>query len=141
MTCLEIENGVLIRDPKIIMNEQIRFYTELYKDPKTYRRANLLDFVQNVQIPKLSVDDSLTCDGPILYQECYNAVKGMRNDASPGLDGLTGAFYKVFWSKINEMVVKSVNDGYIKGQLSCTQREGVMTLLPKKDSPRKFLKN
>lgn len=33
-------------------------------------------------------------------EEVWNILKGMRNDASPGPDGLNAAFYKAAWSWI-----------------------------------------
>ena len=121
--------------------EQVHFYQKLYENPRTYERRNLDDFVKDVNIPKLSVEDSSNCEGVIELNECTNALKQMKNSSSPGLDGLSAAFYKVFWCKIQKMVLDSLNRGYNNGQLSCSQREGLITLLPKKDLPRKFLKN
>ena len=141
MTSIQISDNVLLKDPELIMKEQVNFYQKLYENPRTYERRNLDDFVKDVNIPKLSVEDSSNCEGVIELNECTNALKQMKNSSSPGLDGLSAAFYKVFWCKIQKMVLDSLNRGYNNGQLSCSQREGLITLLPKKDLPRKFLKN
>ena len=50
-------------------------------------------------------------------------------------------FYKVFWGKIGYLVVRSLNYGFIKGELSVTQKQGIITLIPKDNKPRRFLKN
>ena len=141
MTVLELDDGTIVTDPELIMSEQIKFYQNLYKDTKVYRKASLEDFIKDVNIPKLSEEESSTCEGEITYRECVLSLRTMRNEASPGLDGLSAAFYKMFWLKLGNLVVKSLNRGFHEGQLSCTQKEGLMTLLPKKDLPRKFLKN
>ena len=37
------------------------------------------------------------------------ALRGMKNEASPGLDGLTAAWYKVFWIKIQDLIFNFSN--------------------------------
>ena len=38
-------------------------------------------------------------------------------------------------------VVRSINYGFSKGELSITQREGIITCIPKENKPRHFVKN
>ena len=51
---------------------------------------------------------------------------------SPGTDGLPAEFYKFFWNDISDTFGKALNYGYEIGQLSVTQRRGIIKLLPKK---------
>ena len=48
----------------------------------------------------------------------------MKNNRSPGSDGFSSEFFKVFWKYLGHFVVRSINYGFIKGELSITQREG-----------------
>ena len=50
-------------------------------------------------------------------------------------------FYKFFWTNIKHMVLKSIAYAFNKGSLSSTQKLGILTLIPKKDKDRLFLKN
>jgi hypothetical protein len=59
----------------------------------------------------------------------------MKLNKSPGIDGLSVEFYKTFWTQINTHVVKSLNEGYMKGELSDTQKQGTLSLIHKKDDP------
>ena len=65
----------------------------------------------------------------------------MKNDKSPGSDGLTSEFYKRFWEEIGDDVVQSINSAFDKGELSICQKRGIITLLPKKDKPTDVLNN
>ena len=65
----------------------------------------------------------------------------MKSEKSPGLDGYTAEFYKFFWIDIGIFVLRSINYGYENGSLSVTQKQGVITCLPKQDKDRNYLKN
>ena len=47
----------------------------------------------------------------------------------------------MFWKKIGRFIVRSINDGFTKGVLSVTQREGIITCIPKNNKPRNQIKN
>ncbi|KAJ8033044.1 hypothetical protein HOLleu_23168 [Holothuria leucospilota] len=64
----------------------------------------------------------------------------MKNNKSPGPDGFTVEFYKYFWNEIGQFLLRSLNFGY-ENSLSVTQKQGVITLIPKGDKPRCYLNN
>ena len=48
-------------------------------------------------IQKLSEDSKLYCEGKMTITECYNALKELKWNKSPGNDGFTAEFYCTFW--------------------------------------------
>ena len=62
----------------------------------------------------------------------------MKNQKSPGSDGLTVEFYKIFRNNIKKFYVKSINYTYQKGSLTELQKQGIITLIPK---PNKEIEN
>ena len=64
----------------------------------------------------------------------------MKNEKSPGLDGYTVEFFKFFWIDIGVFVLRSINYGYRTGLLSVTQKQGIITCLPKPNKCRYNLK-
>ena len=38
-------------------------------------------------------------------------------------------------------MVRAINDGFDKGEMSPTQKEGIIVCIPKGDKPREYLKN
>ncbi len=90
-------------------------------------------------LPHLSEEDQQTLDNPISFAELSLAVQELNPGKSPGLDGLSAEFYRVFWNLIGEdlaVFLESFNQG--KLPLSC--RRAVLTLIPKKGDLG-FLKN
>ena len=65
----------------------------------------------------------------------------MEPDKTPRTDGLPADFYKVFCNDIADYLVNSINYAFGKGQLSVTQRRGIIKLIPKKDAEPDLIKN
>ena len=80
---------------------------------------------------KLSDEKSASLEGEISYTEIANALKNMKNNKSPGLDGFTVEFFKFFWVEFGAFILRSINYGYRNGSLSVTQKQGLITCLPK----------
>ena len=54
---------------------------------------------------------------------------------------LPRSFTNFVWRDIGDFLVRSINYGYEIGELSTTQKEGIITCIPKGDKPKQFLKN
>ena len=80
------------------------------------------------------------CEGTLTQKECFEALKNMESDKTPGADGLPAEFYKIVWSDISSYLISALNYGFDSGRLSVTQRKGVIKLIPKKDAELYFIK-
>ena len=63
------------------------------------------------------------------------------NNKTQGNDGYTAEFYKFFSEEIKVYLLNSINDSGIKGYLSVSLQQGVITLLPIKDNEPLLVKN
>ena len=128
---------------KNIFNCQLNFYKDLYDD------TNLVDDtpLQNIlgeNPSKLSDLDSSKLEGEITYAELSTALRNMKNNKIPGLDGFTVDFLFFiffFWTAIGIFILRSLNYVYRSGSLSVTQKQGIITCLPKPNKSRENLKN
>ena len=64
----------------------------------------------------------------------------MKNNKTPGMDGFPAEFFKVFWNKLKNLILRAFNLYYQKGKLSVTLRQSVISCIPKGDKPRQYLK-
>ena len=64
--------------------------------------------------------------------ECELAQITMENNKTPGTDGLTPEFYRYFWNLLGSFMVSSFNYAFRNGTLSISQRQGIVSLIPKK---------
>ena len=116
------------------------FYKQLYSSKDIFLDDVDLDTViekDNVNI--LKEDMSSELEGKLTYQEASFALKNMKNNTSPGSDGYTVEFFKFFWKDIGIFLIRAINEGYNKGELSITQKQGIISILPKGDKPREFI--
>ena len=80
-------------------------------------------------------------EGPLTYEECKEALSSFSKNKLPGKDSFTAEFYITFFDILGEDLVRSLNHAYEKGELSISQRRGVIPLLPKDESSLLDLKN
>ncbi|KAG6937224.1 hypothetical protein G0U57_010213, partial [Chelydra serpentina] len=88
------------------------------------------------ELPTVSTGDRDRLELPLTLAEFSEALRHMPTNKSPGLDGLTVEFYRVFWDVLGQDRVtvwaESLQDGVLP--LSC--RRAVLALLPKKGDLR-----
>ena len=138
ITMLEDEKGNQINEPSNILEETKRFYEDLYAETENINDYDKY-FLNNIpQLDKKLVDVG---EEEITVEECGKALKKMKNGKTPGNDGLTVEFYKMFWSSIKDLVYESFLFAYDIGELSIDQKRGIIKLIPQKDKIIKFLKN
>ena len=61
-------------------------------------------FFSEVDIPNLSEEERLSCEGQIATEECVKALDTFENGKTPGNYGIPVEFYKTFWSSIGEIL-------------------------------------
>lgn len=65
----------------------------------------------------------------------------MNNGKSPGTDGFPAEFLKFFQkTERGNFEVRAINEGFHKGEMFPSHKEGIITCIPKGDKPREHLK-
>ena len=136
---LERSDGEITNDPKVIKEEVLNFYEHLYKSRE--QGAVDTDPIADLRGPSLSQTDRDKTEGRITIEEAGRALRKMKNGKSPGLDGFTTEFFKFFWKDLGAFFVRSINYGFQMGEMSITQRRGVITCIPKENKPKRLIKN
>ena len=135
-------NGEETTVPDTIVTEIHSFYSELC-DKKSGVQTDYLTcpFLEDtLSSPKLTGSMRETCEGQLTYSECFKVLSTFSNDKTPGNDGLTIEFYKLFWSEIGTFLVDSLNYAYLHGELSYSQKQAVIALIEKKNKGRRWIK-
>ena len=90
---------------------------------------------------RLTEQEANNLEGSLTLEEISIALKSMKNQKCPGIDGFPADFFKVFWGKLKYFVLRAINSCYKSGEMSLSMRQCVISCLPKGDKPRQFLKN
>ena len=135
---ITIDDDNAITDKRDIVKEFNNFYKCLYTK-RDVRDAAVSDLVSD--LPKLNDLQANQLEGLLTLDEISESLKNMKNGKSPGSDGFPAEFFKVFWRHLGEFVLRSLNEGFLRGEMSTTQKEGVIICIPKPDSERDKIKN
>ena len=138
---IEQENGEHINQ-KEILHETSKYYENLYScRENTLNDIDLNIYMQNINMPKLTEEEAEKQEGMVTHKEASLTLKNMKNNKSPGTSGFSVDFFKVFWKQLGNFVVRAINLGFLQGELSITQQNGLIVCIPKENKCRNNLKN
>ena len=126
----------LYTDQQQILDEQRKFYSELYKSNTD------IDFkLKNDTEKRISKEQQINLDRPITCEELRHALNTQKNEKCPGNDGLSAEFYKTFWNDFEDIIWSMYTEVLDHGRLGATARKGLMQLIPKKNKDTRYVKN
>lgn len=140
MNNLISNNGDVLKEQANILEETRNFYKHLYSKRLT-TNVDLNKLLHNMDIPVLSESLKNKLEGRLTYTELLFCLKKASNNTSPGFDGYTYEFFKFFWKDLGHFMLRAINYGFEKGELSVSQKQGVITCIPKGDKDKQYLKN
>ena len=125
-----------------ILKEAKQFYEHLYSNKEEQLSdINLCQELAGSDVQILTKKESDAIEGFITLKEAAVTLKSMSNNKSPGSDSFSADFFKVFWKELDQFIVRSINYGFQNGELPVTQKEGIITCIPKDNKPHRFLTN
>ena len=134
MSMVRTSDGRVTRDMREILQEQARFYENLYtKDPQV--NFNL----ENTSNKKLDITQRILLESDLQQIEIAEAIKSMPRNKCPGPDGIPADFYKIFYSRIKDTLLEVLCHAKKLGRLHNTARYGVISLIPKHNKDRSYL--
>ena len=136
---IQNNNGEFVMDQREILKSIRSYYAALFKNrDNMLDEVNLQKLLNNIKINKVS--DS-TLENTIEVFELGQVLKSMKNNKSPGIDGITAEFLKVFWRQLKIFICKAINSCFNKGQLSTSLYQGIIICIPKGQKDRSLMKN
>ena len=138
MPFLEKEDGNVTFNVEDITNEVKLFYEQLYASKE---KDITIDIDSQLQCPRLEDEERNALEGEIKIEELLSAIKNLKNDKSPGSDGFTAEFFKFFYKDLSAFMLRSINLGFRRGEMSVTQKQGIIICIPKESKDKRFIKN
>ena len=66
-------------------------------------------------------------EGLLTLQEISDTLKNMKMTKAQVLSVFSAEFFKVFWKQLGAFVLRSLNYGYITGELPIMQKQSIIT--------------
>ena len=140
--CLKQSNGSFLTNQKEILDSIAHYYQTLFKSKdQNLSEYCLSDMLGQYSINKLDINEASTLEGALTEIELGKALKNMKHNKTPGIDGFPSEFYKVFWKRLKFCVLNALNDSLARGRLPLSLHQCVITCLPKKGKDRDMIKN
>ena len=141
-------NKIIIEDCEtnnqdIILKSLKDYYKDLYSEKNnTLNKTNKEnEFLTQESIPKLSENETETCEGPIRIQDMLNTIRLFKQNKTPVNDGLPVEFYIQFWQSSKFSLLECVIYAYENGLMNVSQRQAVISLLDKPGKNRMYINN
>ncbi|KAI2643779.1 putative 149 kDa protein [Labeo rohita] len=133
-------NGIVTHDPRSIADYCSSFYSSLYES--RFNEKVTLDFLDSlINTKSVSEGKKELCDNPICIEEVLHAIKELKLNKSPGVDGLISEFYKSFSEELAPFLLKFFSQSIELGKLPPTLTQGLITLIPKPKKDALLLDN
>ena len=70
VTELKTDRDTTIKDEKQILDEIESYYNNLYTTDITFSHTAYSEYIEKLQIPRLSEEAREKCEGPLTFEEC-----------------------------------------------------------------------
>ena len=117
------------RDDAGILNVARSFYQDLYKSNASKDDDIEKYFYSLAKEKSFNDTDTSVCEGLVTIEECTLAIDKMKQNKSPGLDGLTVEFYQAFWPLLGNFLIGVYNESYQRGSLPESQKWLFLSLI------------
>ena len=134
---LHSDHDGVIDDPSKILDEVSNFYSKLYTKDTDNEVFDLNKCFLNNKVHTLIHTINFDLNKDDISESLYK----MSNNKSPGLDGWTVEFFKFFWKDLSDFILRSFNNSFANGELPSSLTRGVITLIPKPNKDRRYIKN
>ena len=105
-------DGTIITEQQKVLNEIQRFYSNLFQNcDRDLKNENIPNLLNSLKSKKINDPD---LGKVITVKELANVLKKMKNGKSPGIDGISVDFLKVFWIRLKYFITNCINFCYKK---------------------------
>ena len=136
-TCESLVDGdIEVFDQKQIMSMQFDFYSKLYQSDKK------IEFQMEGE-SDVRIDEELKSqqEQPFTAENVASATKSLKNEKTPGPDGIPVDLYKIMWKYIKDPLMNMIEYCYEQKIMPVTTIEGVLNLIPKPKKDSRLLQN
>lgn len=104
--------GDLSSQPEDVAKSFAKYYQELYKGENDPNKAEKIkQFLNSIDLNKLNGEEADLITRPITGEQIKDCILRLKNNKSPGVDGLPGEYYKTYVYELTEVYNYALTDG------------------------------
>ena len=126
---LKDRGGNLIKNPKDIENILVNHFKLSYVAASPTSVESILEELNSLPIPQLSVQQSLSLNRPVTNEEIKSTVFQLGPHKALGLDGIPAFFFQEYWSTVKTDIFNTVQAFFQLGSLFKSLNHTYITLL------------
>ena len=128
---IKSDDGTLWTDPEKINKCFAVFYERVYQSQGEPDPDEMETFFENLDLPKLSAESSLSLDKEINSKEIMEVISSLPNHKAAGPDGFSIEFFKKISSKLSPLLIRMLNHSMSNSRLPPTLYKANISLIPK----------
>lgn len=118
--------------PKEIAEAFSAYYKTLYESLEANDKIDLIKtLLAKINLTKPSESESKAMRDPITKEEIGEVIKNLKNNKSPGVDGLPGEFYRHFKEEVTPLLQRVFNYALKERDPPKTWSEAIISVIPK----------
>ena len=133
-------DGQEVCDETEIEQKLKQFYSSLYKKCSSKPADECMSYLENMSIPKLTEEENCPVEVSALKMTAGLHFLPWEITRAQGNDDLSKVFLIFFFREIHNYLLESLNYLFIRGQLSHSQCQAMITLIEKKGKDKRLLK-
>ena len=141
ITSLKLENNVKVSSQSGIIQAIGSYYEKLYTCNHDVDKHEMNEYINENSIDNEINDEDRAMLGKIPSEsECHKVLNNMKDNKSPGFDGIPSEFYKFFWEYIKGPYLDMINECWNLEKLPISMKTAIISLIHK-SSKRDNLNN
>uniref|UniRef100_A0A8C5QKB6 Reverse transcriptase domain-containing protein n=1 Tax=Leptobrachium leishanense TaxID=445787 RepID=A0A8C5QKB6_9ANUR len=134
---IRLRNNALTTRPDEILQEFVRYYTDLYngrgETPTPDLLPRIADYLKDNVARRLTETQAASLEDPILQEELVATLKHIKNNKCPGPDGFPAEYYKTFAKTLSSPMLTMFNATREGSKFSHHALTATIAVIPKPD--------
>lgn len=118
--------------PEDVAKAFAKYYQELYKEEDQPNKSEKIkQLLNSINLNSLSGEEADLMTRPITGEEIKDSILKLKNNKSPGVDGLPGEYYKMFVQELTPLLSKVYNYALTEGDPHASWSEAIISVIHK----------